>query len=329
VLDVRCSGEAIEHRTFNIEHRTSKERHLLVEFWKDHRAGGSVEADDGEFVNRAEGFGPENFVGGSAGGDGAVVEKNQLIGEGRAEVDVVGGEDHGQLLLAGELAEEFEQIDLVVQIKKRIGLIEKEDARFLDEAAGEEHALALAAGEVVDGAGEQIGQIEELGVFLDDIHVVLGFEAKDFPVGSAAESQMVADGVGGIIGGRLRQIGDAAGEGFAGPVVQSAALPGNRAGGAEVAEEDFDEGGFAGAIGAEHGENLAGVEGEGDVVEDGFVGGVGEVQVFGGEDWISHGALLAGGLTTEARRHGGQLVDQRNLMSVLILFFFLNKKCCA
>ena len=58
-------------------------------------------------VDGGEGFGPEDFVGGAGGGDGAVVEEDQLVGEGGAEVDVVGGEDHRELLFAGELAEKF------------------------------------------------------------------------------------------------------------------------------------------------------------------------------------------------------------------------------
>ena len=198
-----------------------------------------------KFVDGRQGFGPENAIGDTGGGDGAVVQQDELIGEGGAEVDVVRGEDDGELLLAGELAEEFEEIDLVVEVEVGVGLVEEQDARLLDEAAGEEDALALAAGEVVDGAREEVGQVEELGGFLDDVHVVVGFEAEDFPVGSAAEAQVIADGVGGVVGWGLGEIGDAAGEFFAGPVVERAGLPEDGAGGAEVAEEDFDEGGFA------------------------------------------------------------------------------------
>lgn len=79
----------------------------VFELGEDHRAGGGVEAEDGEFVNRTQRFRPENFIRRAGCGDGAVVEKDQVVGEGGAEIDVVGGEDGRDLLLFGELAEQF------------------------------------------------------------------------------------------------------------------------------------------------------------------------------------------------------------------------------
>ena len=105
--------------------------------------------------------------------------------------------------------------------------------------------MALAAGEVVDGTGEEVGEVEELGGFLDDVDVVLRFEAEDFPIGGAAKAQVIADGVGEVVGWGLGEIGDVAGEFFSRPVVKGAALPEDGTGCAEVAEEDFDEGGFS------------------------------------------------------------------------------------
>ena len=46
---------------------------LFVELRKNDRAGGGIEAEDGEFVDGGEGFGPEDFVGRARGGNGAVV----------------------------------------------------------------------------------------------------------------------------------------------------------------------------------------------------------------------------------------------------------------
>ena len=96
--------------------RGADELFAIFELGKNDRAGGGVEAQNGEFVDRGEGFGPEDFVGGAGGGDGAVVQENQLVGEGGAEVDVVGGEKHRELLFLCELAEEFEEIDLMVEV---------------------------------------------------------------------------------------------------------------------------------------------------------------------------------------------------------------------
>ena len=78
-----------------------------IELGENHRAGRGIKSQDGELVNRPKRFRPEDFVRRPGGGDGAVVEKNQLISEGRAEVDVVRGENYRELLFAGELAEKF------------------------------------------------------------------------------------------------------------------------------------------------------------------------------------------------------------------------------
>ena len=56
---------------------------------------------------------------------------------------------------------------------------------------------------------------------------------------------------------------------------------------------------------------MAGLEGEGDVVEGGFVGRVSEGDVFGFEDRIRHFAPLDRGLNTKTQRlegHEEQLV---------------------
>jgi hypothetical protein len=107
------------------------------------------------------------------GGDLAVVEEDQFIREVGAEVEVVGGEEDGEVLFSCQLAEKFEEIDLVSEVEEGAGFVEEEDARLLDQTAGDEDALALAAGEVVDGAVEEVGEVEESGGFLDDVQVVL------------------------------------------------------------------------------------------------------------------------------------------------------------
>ena len=78
-----------------------------IKLGEDHRSRWGVEAEDGELVDGAEGFGPEDFIRSAGGGDGAVVEEDQLVGEGGAEVDVVGGENNRELLFSRELAEKF------------------------------------------------------------------------------------------------------------------------------------------------------------------------------------------------------------------------------
>src|SRR5258706_14836634 len=92
-----------------------------------------------------------------------------------------------------------------------------------------------------------------------------------------------------------------------------------------MAEQDFDQCGFAGAVWAEDGEDLAGFEGKGNVGERRFVGGIREGDAFGLEDWISHVAPLAEGLTTKERRNEGQLFYHRNSREKAQwwLFFFV------
>jgi hypothetical protein len=63
----------------------------------------------------------------------------------------------------------------VFEVEEGGGFVEDEGGGLLDEGAGEEDALALAAGEVGEGFLQEVGEAEELGGVADDLEVVGGF----------------------------------------------------------------------------------------------------------------------------------------------------------
>jgi hypothetical protein len=221
------------------------------------------------------------------GGEAAVVEEEEFVGEGGGEVEVVAGGEDGKVLFLGELTEELPEVVLVAEVEEGAGFVEEENAGFLGEGAGEEGALALAAGELVHGAGEEVGEVEAVGGVAEDGKVTGGFEAEGLEVGGAAGAEDLGDGLAFVVGGGLGEVGDGSGEVFGAVSAEGAGVERRLSrGGGEEAEEEFEEGGFAGAVGAEEDGDAAGGEGDGDVGEDVVGGGVGEAEVGGCEGHV-------------------------------------------
>src|SRR5688572_4231412 len=108
----------------------------------------------GDLVDALQQFGSQDFTGYASRGDSAVVQKDEAVGEGAGEVEVVAGQEDGQVLVSSEVAEELGELELVLEVEEGVGLVEQEGFGLLCEAAGEEDALALAAGELVHAAVE-------------------------------------------------------------------------------------------------------------------------------------------------------------------------------
>lgn len=186
--------------------------------------GGGWEGVHFQAVGLGDEFWGEDGGGGAVGDEAAGGEEEQFIGEGAGEIEIVGGHEDGEGVVAGDLAEEFEEIDLVFEVKVGVGFVEEEDLGFLDEAPADEDALTLAAREGIHGAMEQIGKLEGIGDAGDYLEVVFGFEAEGGPVAGAAKPEDIADAICGVEGGSLREVGDGAGEEAVAPGVEGAAF---------------------------------------------------------------------------------------------------------
>lgn len=169
-------------------------------------------AFNGDVVDGGEDFRSEDVRGGAGGDEAAFVEEEEVVGEGGGEVEVVAGGEDGKVALAGEAAEELPQAGLVVEVEEGAGLVEEEGLGFLGEGAAEEDALALTAGEFFEGAVEEVGQVQQLGGFADDLEVAGGFGAEGAEVGGAAGAEDFGDGLAGLVGGGLGEVGDELGE---------------------------------------------------------------------------------------------------------------------
>ncbi len=165
--------------------------------------------------------------------------------------------------MGSEGAEDGEEVALVGEVEEGGGFVEEEDAGLLGEGGGEEDALFFAAGEsaeiaMAEGFAIHLG---ESGVGLGE--VLIAFEPAS-GVGRAAHEDDLFDGEGeGEIEGGFDE-GDLAGEGAAVDFRDGLAAEEDFAGlGREMAREQTQERAFAGAVGAEDGNEFAGVGREG------------------------------------------------------------------
>ena len=100
----------------------------------------------------------------SAGGPSAtiapVLHGHEVVGVAAGQVEVVQDEHDGAALALVEVGEQVEHLDLVGEVEERRRLVEQHQRRALGEGERDPHPLALAAGELVDAA---IGQVGDLG----------------------------------------------------------------------------------------------------------------------------------------------------------------------
>lgn len=226
----------------------------------------------------------------------ALVKDGDAVGDFLDLLEEMGGEDDG-FSLAFE--EEHEVADLAGAegVNAGGGFVEEEEVGVVEEGLGQadalEHAFGVGA-EASVSSGAEIDEIEEL---LD-----AGGEAWAGHAGEAAV--VVEDFASGEEVGEIRVFREeaeaVAGGHGAGGVAEDG---GGAAGGGGKAEEEFHGGAFAGAVGAEEAEDLAGLDREMEVFEGEEaaatpVEGVefGEAPDFNGGDWGrgrgGHGSIL-------------------------------------
>ena len=197
------------------------------------------------------------------------------------EADVVGDGDDGGL--AADFVEVLMELDFGGKIEVGGGFVEEEELRLSGEGAGDEDTLALAAGE---GGEAAVFEVVEVHLFEGILGKFAVWGAKRSEGAGLTESAHEDDvgNVDGEIGVHLAVLGDVSDLGAG--VFGSSVEYGNGAFlGAEEAEDKFEHGGFAGAVGADDADEIAFGEFQVDIVEDGVIV-VGEGDVFEGDDGL-------------------------------------------
>ena len=179
---------------------------------------------------------------------------------------------------------------LAVAVEGAGGLVEDENGGVAEEGAGEGEALFLSARETraafADEGFVASGKTEDKLVRVGGAGGGLDLGAGSF---GARDEEIVVDrvvekdGVLGDDGDVAAEVGEAEG-------AEIVAVEGDATGhGVEEARDEIGEGGFAGAAWADEGADGAGGDEDGDFLEDGFVRGVGEGEVFEGECAVGAG----------------------------------------
>ena len=225
-----------------------------------------VEVGDAAAVGLAE------VVGGEGGGDGAGgddfdVEEGDPVEVFGGGLEVVVDDDDG-FAAGAEFAEDGDDGAFGDGVDGGEGFVHEIDAGVLDEGAGEEGTLLLAAGELADLA---VGEVLHADLF-EGVHGGFAFAlpgAAD-PAEAAVEAHGddVEDG-GGEVPVDAAALGDVADE--AADLFVGLAVEPDCAGGAgDELEGGLDEGAFAGAVGADYGHEDAFGHAQVDVPDGGF-----------------------------------------------------------
>jgi hypothetical protein len=116
---------------------------VVVVVWGEDGAGARAgQLDDRAAVGRFEDRDVQRRLR-RAGGDLAAVEAEHLVGA-AGLLEVVGGDDDGAALVGQRPDQRFQALGAGA-VEAGEGLVEEQDLGVLDEAAGDQDALALAA----------------------------------------------------------------------------------------------------------------------------------------------------------------------------------------
>lgn len=256
-----------------------------------------------------EGCGGEGFLHGPCGGDATGVEQEGMAEDRRDFLDVVGYEDEGGMGAVAEAGDEIEKAFARHGVETGAGFIEDEEIGLGHETAGDQDTLAFALGEEgprAVGEGRDIDEGEE-GGGLTGIRRTEPFAEVDGRVaatGDDFEGRFV-------VVEPLAQSGTDETDTFPefGPVRLAVAMTEEfeGAGGrGEVPGEGGEQGGLAGAVGAEDDPVLSRGDGPVDVGEEGY-GSPGYAEVGHAENGLIGGAGGWGhGRAMVPRVHAGQ-----------------------
>ena len=133
----------------------------------DQHAAVDVQDVDVVAVELAEHIGADDLLGGAAdrapGG-----EVDDAVHDGQQRVDLVRGDQHRDLLLAGDAGEQRHDFVGAAQVEVRQRLIEQQQPRPGDQRVRDQDALLLAAGELADArVGEALG-VDRVQHLLDE-----------------------------------------------------------------------------------------------------------------------------------------------------------------
>ena len=179
------------------------------------------------------------------------------------------GRDDGLAPSGLERLEDAVDLGLVADVEVEAGLVEEEQRRILGQGPGDERPLALAAAQL----GELLAAIAAVSVSaqgLFDRRPVLGRNAlQTAPAGEPAHEHDLADGVFEDGLGQLGDVGDP-GRDPARPHAEDvlAAAPDLAPDVRQEVLDGLEERALAGAVPAEDGDELPGLDGERDAVDD-------------------------------------------------------------
>ena len=92
---------------------------------------------DGEAIGVGDGFGGEDLARGADGGEMSADEQGDPVRVASGEVEVMQGNEYGEVFGMCQLADQLQQADLILQVQMRGGFIEQENGRGLAQGAGE------------------------------------------------------------------------------------------------------------------------------------------------------------------------------------------------
>ena len=170
------------------------------------------------------------------------------------------GDDHEGAGAIDVFPQPVEDLHLVAHVERAGGFIQQQQLRRAQQALGQQHQLLLAAGQRVHAAAVQVADAE----FIQHANGLIHHGVVDAPAQPLVAPQQhgLGDADVGTHVALLRHVADLA-------QLHGAALPVDGAAEGMQGGDGVDQGGLAGAVGADEADNLARFQPARDVLQDG------------------------------------------------------------
>ena len=151
----------------------------------------------------------QDLMHGTEGLQAALVQQARVVGPADHSIEIVQRQGY-RFAFAGQLPEQRKGVESVIDVQAGGWLVEQDHVGLCCQAAGDQHALPLAAGQLVDQAISQMDDVGSLDCRLDrrHVHARRGFEAAE--VRMPPHGDDIAHCESEVDAGVLRHKGDAA-----------------------------------------------------------------------------------------------------------------------
>ena len=213
----------------------------------------------------------ENLLGGAYAVDSVAADADHRIRDPVRQVQLVQGHEHRQIFLPHHGFQDCQQLQLIADVQVAGRLVQDDDFRLLAQGTGKQNSLPLAVTDGLKGPVRQIGAVHQSHGIHDNALVLLAQQAQGPGIGVAAGADHIKAGHELRVHPLGHENGHFLGDLILPQLLHGASLQQHGTGNlGQLPNDGFQDGGLAGAVGANEGHDPAPLNAEAHLPDQGL-----------------------------------------------------------